>query len=164
MKSLIDQLVAENPKIAEECRDKPKALGKFIGLARKIDSKVNPKTLNEELHKYFGHEFKTKVKKVETFSVTTFVWVNNETGEEVEKLYGFDPRPWSQIEEDKKAGVVHSQDVIRYYSGGQMSDYDFHQLHTKHVKTTIYGEEKEHLLKPVAWNEMYAKPLVSETD
>lgn len=84
----IEQLIEENPKLAEECREKPKAISRFIGLARKLVPNKNPKTVNEELHRYFGHTIKQKEKKKTVYRFQRTVWVHKETGKKVWKQYG----------------------------------------------------------------------------
>lgn len=172
MKDFIDQLVRENPDIAEESKTNPKAMGRFIGLARKINPKANPKALNEELHAYFGHEFKQKVKKKESTKYSCFVWINNQTKEEVSKNFGVDDRNWQLIKdlekESKELGIrlEPSSGVLRYYTNSKgeqltMTDDEFHRTHTKHIKTTVDdGEEKEVHLKAVDRNETDAVHLV----
>jgi aspartyl-tRNA(Asn)/glutamyl-tRNA(Gln) amidotransferase subunit B len=55
IESVIDQLIADNPDQAAEVKEKPKAMGWFVGQVMKaMQGKANPKAVNEILRKKLG--------------------------------------------------------------------------------------------------------------
>ncbi|MCF8878830.1 Asp-tRNA(Asn)/Glu-tRNA(Gln) amidotransferase subunit GatB [Hyphobacterium sp. SN044] len=55
IEAVIDQLIAENPDQAEQVKEKPKAMGWFVGQVMKaMQGKANPQAVNEILKKKLG--------------------------------------------------------------------------------------------------------------
>ena len=55
IEAVIDQLIADNPDQAAEVKEKPKAMGWFVGQVMKaMQGKANPKAVNEILRKKLG--------------------------------------------------------------------------------------------------------------
>lgn len=55
IEAVIDQLIADNPEQAEQVKEKPKAMGWFVGQVMKaMQGKANPQAVNEILRKKLG--------------------------------------------------------------------------------------------------------------
>ena len=52
---IVDKIIAENPEQAEQVKEKPKAMGWFVGQVMKASGgKANPQAVNEILRKKLG--------------------------------------------------------------------------------------------------------------
>lgn len=76
---VVDKVIEDNPKVVEDVKAKPQAIGRLIGVAMKMQNGMNPKIVKQKLEERLNAKVPEREKKEKQEKVIEW-YINNETG------------------------------------------------------------------------------------